>query len=487
MQSLDFEEIFLDARAEQNIEKKPCEKRLMVFYCLIIAGLVLLLGKNFYLQILQKNYYTAMAEENRIQIQTTPALRGIIYDKNNKQLVKNILDQKNNKLIREYIYGENYAHLIGYTNFENKGQTGIELVYDKYLRGINGKKRIEKDVLGEQQRIVAIQEQEPGNNLILNIDIDLQNKLYQELPDAPSAGIALNAKNGAILALVSKPSFDANYFIENYQKLINNPDKPLFNRAISGQYPPGSTIKPMFALAALEQDLINPNKTIQDKKNLIIKNIYNPDIIYKFPDWKDHGLVNMVKAIKESCNIYFYQLSEKLGWENIKKYGKLFGFGQTQKIDLPNEESGFLPEKGWLGDLYHTVIGQGDLTATVLQIASYTSALANNGKIYQPQIVDKIVDSEDNLVKDILPKVIISNNFQEKNLNIIKQGMNHGFEYGKTGTAQFYPKSDKYHAWYTSFKDNLVLTILVERGVSGAQTAAPIAKKIIQWYDLNNN
>ena len=460
---------------------------MIIFYCLIIAGFFILLGKSFYLQIMQKNYYTAMAEENRIQIQTTPALRGIIYDKNNKQLVKNILDPENNKLIREYIYGEIYAHLIGYTDFENKGQTGTELVYNEYLQGIDGKKRIEKDVLGQKQRIVAVQEQEPGNNLILNLDIDLQNKLYQELPDEKSAGIALNAKNGAVLALVSKPSFNANLFTKQYQELAQNPDKPLFNRAISGKYPPGSTIKPMLALAGLEENLISPNTTIQDKKNLIIKNQYNPNIVYKFPDWKDHGLVNMVKAIKESCNIYFYLLGEKLGWKNIEKYGIFFGFGKKHNIDLPNEERGVLPDKGWLGDLYHASIGQGDFLATVLQITNYTSSIANNGKIYQPQIVDKIADSKDNLIKDILPKVIINNNFKQENLDIIKQGMYQGFEHGKTGTAQFNLKSDKYHAWYTGFKDDLVLTILVEQGESGAQTAAPIAKKIFKWYDAHNN
>ena len=486
---LEIEEIFLDKEKELEIEKPLNRKRLLFLYLFIFFCLSALLAKVSYLQIVKGEYYQKTAEENRIRIKSIPGLRGIIYDAKGRQLVNNALSAKE-KLVRQYIDGPISAHIIGYVNSENKGQTGLEMIYENYLKGQDGKKRIEVDSLGKNHRIIASQEPQFGNNLILNLDFDLKKKLYQTLPETPSAGIILDSKTGGILALASKPSFDNNLFSQgisetDYQNLIQDQQKPLFNRVISGQYPPGSTIKPLIAAAALEENLIDPWQEITDLPYLQIRNQYNPEIIYKFPDWKDHGRVNMIKAIKESCNIYFYQVGEKLGWRNFQKYAKLFNLGNTLGIDLPNEAHGYTPKDGWLGDLYHTVIGQGDLTATVLQVASYTAAIANNGKLYQPQIVDKIIDSDNNLIKDILPKILKSNFLKEENLKIIQQGMDQGLEHGKTGTAQFGPDKKKYHAWYTSYKENLVITILVEQGTSGQQTALPIAREIYTWYDSN--
>jgi len=487
--SLEIEEIFLDKAKELEMQKPLNKKRLVFLYFFIFFCLSALLARISYLQIVKGGYYQKIAEENRIRIESIPSLRGIIYDIKGQRLVNNALNAKE-RLIRQYVDGLISAHIIGYTNSENKGQTGLELIYENYLKGQDGKKRIEVDALGKNHRIIASQEPLAGNNLILNLDFDLQKKLYQTLPEAPSAGIILDSKTGGVLALVSKPSFDNNLFSQgvsetDYQNLIQDPQKPLFNRAISGQYPPGSTIKPLIAAAALEENIIDHAQEINDLPYLQIRNQYNPDIIYKFPDWKDHGQVNMIKAIKESCNVYFYQVGEKLGWRNFQKYAKLFNLGNILGIDLANEAYGYAPKDGWLGDLYHTVIGQGDLTATVLQIASATAAIANNGKLYQPQVVDKIVDSDNNLIKDILPKILKSNFIKEENLKIIQQGMDQGVEHGKTGTAQFGSDKSKYHAWYTSYKDNLVITILVEQGVSGQQTALPIAREIYKWYYSN--
>ncbi|MFH1392559.1 MAG: penicillin-binding transpeptidase domain-containing protein [bacterium] len=486
---LEIEEILLDQEKKSEIQKPLSKKRLLFLYFLIFICFFVLLIRTADLQIVRGNYYRKLAEENMIMAESIPGLRGVIYDTNGRQLASNTLNLKE-KNVRQYFDGPILAHIIGYTNSENLGQTGLELVYQEYLKGEDGKKRIEVNSLGQNQRTIALQEPVSGNNLVLNIDFDLQKKLYDTLPESPSAGVILDSTTGGVLALVSKPSFDNNLLSQgiseaDYQKLIQDPQKPLFNRAISGQYPPGSTIKPLMASAALEEKVIDPWKEITDVPYLEIRNQYNPDIVYKFPDWKDHGKVNMVKAIQESCNIYFYRIGEKLGWRNIKKYASIFNLGSTLGIDLPNEAKGFVPEQGWLGDLYHTAIGQGDLTATVLQINAYTAAIASNGRLYQPQIVDKIVDSDNNLVKDILPKILKSNFIQEKNLEIIQQGMDQGYDHGKTGTAQFTSEKDKYRAWYTSYKDNLVITILVEQGISGQQNAMPIAREIYKWYDSN--
>lgn len=486
---LEIEETFLDKAKELEMQKPLNKKRLIFFYFFIFFCLLALLTRISYLQIVKGGSYQKTAEENRIRIESIPSLRGIIYDIKGQRLVSNALNDKE-KVIRQYIDGPVLAHIIGYTNSENKGQTGLELIYENYLKGQDGKKRIEVDALGKNHRTIASQEPQPGNNLILNLDFDLQKKLYQTLPETPSAGVILDSTTGGILALVSKPSFDNNLFSQgiletDYQNLIQDSQKPLFNRAISGQYPPGSTIKPLIAAAALEENVIDPWQEINDLPYLQIKNQYNPDVVYKFPDWKDHGKVNMIKAIRESCNIYFYQVGEKLGWRNLQKYAKLFNMGSILGIDLPSEAHGYMPKDGWLGDLYHTVIGQGDLTATVLQIAGYTAAIANHGKLYQPQIVDKIIDNDNNLIKDILPKILKSNFIKEENLKIIQQGMDHGVEHGKTGTAQFNSGKDKYHAWYTSYHENLVITILVEQGISGQQTALPIAREIYKWHYSN--
>jgi len=475
--SIEIEEILLDQEKEQEIEKPLKTKRLLWFYVIISVCLLILLTKTAYLQIVQGKNYQKIAENNRVQIEAMPALRGIIYDQHGKQLVKNTTNG------RQYKNSHVLSHVLGYTNSENIGQAGLELIYEDYLHGTDGKKRIEVDAVGKNKRVIAIKEPEAGYNLILNIDASLQNKLYELLPNTPSVAIALDAQTGGVLALVSKPSFDNNLFsqgitTENYKSLINNPSKPLFNRAISGQYPPGSTIKPMLALAALQENLVNPLQKIDDVPYLRFQNPYNSDVVYTFPDWKDHGRVNMIKAIQESCNIYFYKIGEKLGWKNIKKYGQFFGLDKKLGIDLPNESTGYLPDKGWLGDLYHASIGQGDMTITVLQLAVYTAAIANKGRIYQPQIVDKIVDNSDNLIKDILPKIIKSGFIDLKNFEIVQEAM----KYGKTGTAQFTSNKSKYHAWYTSYQDNLVISVLVEEGGSGQQTALPVAKSAYKWY-----
>lgn len=486
---LEIEEILLDQEKELNLPKLLSRKRLLFFYFFVFICLLILFVKAFDLQVIHGSYYRELAGKNMIMIETIPPQRGIIYDIKGQQLANNTLNVQG-KNIRQYPAGPILAHIIGYTNSETKGQTGLELIYEQYLKGRPGQKKFEVNALGQSQRMIGLEEPQPGNNLILNINFELQKKLYETLPESASAAVILDATNGGVLALVSKPSFDNNLFAQgiseaDYQRLINNPEKPLFNRAISGQYPPGSTIKPLIALAALEERVINPDQEIADQPYLRIRNPYNPNIVYNFPDWKDHGQVNMIKAIKESCNIYFYRVAEKLGWRNLEKYATNFNLGKIVNIDLPNEASGYVPKQGWLGDLYHTAIGQGDLKTTVLQIATYTAFIANGGRLYQPQIVDKIVDNDNNLIKDIRPKILKSNFIQPENLKIVREGMNQGQEHGKTGTAQFSSSKNEYHAWYTSYKNNLVVTILVEKGISGQQTAMPIAREIYKWHDTN--
>lgn len=421
---------------------------------------------------------------------------------------------------REYENGPYFAHVLGYLSKVNEqevnqgyflddyiGRTGLENYYEDLLRGVDGEQLVEVDNLGKTQKVLARKESKPGSDLVLSIDAELQKKLYQSLKGKLStlatsraAAIALDPSNGKILALVSFPSFDNNDFAE----ALSLPNQPFFNRAISGMYPPGSTIKPLIAAGALKEGIVSVNKQIYCPGYLSIADKYNPDVFWTFNDWKEHGIVNIVKAIAESCNVFFFTVGgghddiEGLGINRIAKYLKLFGWGQKLGIDLPGESSGFIPSAVWkeqtknerwyVGDTYNVSIGQGDIMATPLQVAISTAAIANGGKIFQPQMI------ENKRTK------ILNQNFIDKDyLEVVRRGMREAVIYGsaqmlyelpikvagKTGTAQV-GGGKASHGWFTSFApyDNpeIVLTVLVENGGGGTIAAAPVVKDVLNWY-----
>jgi len=527
---IDLSELLIDYKKKKsvNLETPLNKKRVLLLYILIFTCLILIFLRCGYLQIVKGAHFQKMAQQNTIRTQKISAPRGLIYDKNRILLAQNrpffFVDNQiipleealqkqeqgknvEQKTLRYYPYAKATSHLIGYTDNENIGRTDLELFYNDVLTGTPGQERLQ--VSADGQIIKQKQRQEPiiGQSLILNIDLDLQKFIYENLPEGKKASvIVLNPQNGAILALVSAPSFDPNLFTtgiakNKYEELINNPDKPLFNRPISGRYAPGSVIKPLIALAGLEEDVIDPEEQIETSGQLRIQDKYNPDRVYIFPDWKDHGQVDLFKAIAQSCNVYFYKLGEKLGFNNTARYLKKFGLEDKTNIDLPGEAVGFVPIKGWLGDLYHISIGQGDLIVTPMQVASYTMMIANGGTMYQPQIVDKIIDNQGNEL-DIKPSINKNNIADQENIDLINKAMSCFTDYslgyplrdlpikiaGKTGTAQYGPKpknkeEEKYHSWFTSFyQDKLVVTVLIEQGESGYATALPVAKKVYQWY-----
>lgn len=444
---------------------------------------------------------------------------------------------------RQYVFGPYLAHILGYVGNLDKedlrehpnyfltekiGKSGLESQYQEILRGQPGKKEIEVDTFSKEKKTIASFEGQAGKGLILSVDSDLQNFLYDQLNKvlareklSGAAGVALNPQTGQILALVSLPSFDNNLLTqglsqEDYLSLFENPGQPFFNRAISGQYPPGSTIKPLIGAAALEEKIIKPNQRINDQGDLLIVSQYNPQIVYRFSDWKVHGPVDIYQAIAQSCNVFFYHLGggygefHGLGLERLEKYLKLFGLGKLTGIDLPSEKKGFIPNENWkketkkedwyIGDTYHLSIGQGDITLTPLQLSLATAAIANGGILFQPQIVDKIIDSEKNVIKGIESKSIKIDKFISKeNLKIIQEAMRQTVTAGsaqslqslpvkvagKTGTAQI-SGNKKPHAWFTAFapyeNPTIILTILIEEGGEGSTKAVPVAKEVLEWY-----
>ena len=406
----------------------------------------------------------------------------------------------------------------GYSMTDYIGKAGIEKYYEKILRGKNGAKLVEVDSRERIKKNLNSKKSEPGGDIYLNLDEGLQKKLYDSLQEVLSktetktaAAVALDPRNGKVLALVSLPSYDNNLFARSisevdYKKIINDANLPLFNRVVSGEYPPGSIIKPAVAAAALSEGVIDESTILNCPGSISINT-------WVFRDWKTHGLVDVRKDIAESCDVFFYAVGggwvniKGLGIEKIKKYLDLFGFGKKTGIDLPGETNGLVPNEEWklenigdrwyIGDSYHAAIGQGFIAATPIQLASYVAAVANGGTLYSPKMVDKIKKNES---EEIIRSVILRENFIDSGiLKIVREGMRQTVTSGsarslnslpvavagKTGTAQF-GADNKTHGWFVSFApyDNpeIVMVILMEGGGEGSSTAVPVTHKVLDWY-----
>jgi len=437
---------------------------------------------------------------------------------------------------REYVQGERFSHILGYLGKINEqeyeqrpryflddwiGKTGLEHEYESVLRGTPGKKLVEVDSQGEIKNVFTKTEPSSGTSIYVSIDSGLQEKLYQEinhmlqrLNTNQAAGIAIDPRNGKVLALVSFPGFDNNEFIqglsgEKFEQINKDPNKPLFNRAIGGAYPPGSTVKPIIAIGALTEEIIDPNRIINCQGLIKVQNKYYPDLFQIYRDWKAHGPTDLIKAIAQSCNVYFYTIGggygdiPGLGVDKISEYLKKFGLGKISGIDLPGEVRGLIPnaewkqevkgEKWYLGDTYNISIGQGDTMVTPLQIALAISAIANEGTLFQPQLIQRI-DQE-----IVSPQVLSENLVDQETVELVKQGMREAvisgsarFLYdlpikvaGKTGTAQA-PNNPVPHGWFVGFapyeSPEIVIVVLIENGGGGSAVSIPVVKEVLRWY-----
>ncbi|MFA6416766.1 MAG: penicillin-binding protein 2 [Patescibacteria group bacterium] len=438
---------------------------------------------------------------------------------------------------------DSLAHILGYTGKINEaelkklgtkysvidyvGKVGIEYSWEAKLKGEAGRKNIEVDALGRQKKIINEVPARDGANLMLALDLDLQEKaaevaqIYLDKYKLKKASIIImNPQSGEIRAMVSLPAYDNNAFAagishDDYNKFLNDPSQPLFNRSISGEFPSGSTIKPIFAAGALQDGVINENTSFLSNGGLRIGEWF-------FPDWKagGHGMTDVKKAIAMSVNTFFYYIGggygdfKGLGLDGLVKYARLFGLGEKTGIDLNGEVAGFVPTAAWkeqtknepwyIGDTYHFAIGQGDVLVTPLQVANYTAAIANGGTLYQPHLVAKILDSNNQLVQEIKPQIIRQNFINSTDLNIVREGMRQTVTSGsgrylntlpvtmagKTGTAQWSTVKAP-HAWFIGFapyeNPELSISILVEEGVEGSTVAVPMAYDIFNWYFGNRN
>lgn len=436
---------------------------------------------------------------------------------------------------REYANLPGLGHILGYIGkMSDKdikehpdyqrtdllGKSSLEQSYEEKLRGVPGRQEVEVNSKGEVERLLSTTDAKAGLNAKLFLDSNLQQKAGEAL----TAGIAksqgksgavviMNPQTGGILASVSYPYFDDNMFAggikpEDYKALIDNPDLPLFNRVLFGQYPFGSTIKPFIASAALMENVVTDKQRINTPSSIEVGG-------RQFLDWKPHGSADMRQAIAESNNVFFYTVGggyEKivgLGIDRIKKYLNLFGFGQKSGVDMPSEAAGNVPDSEWkqqkkgekwyIGDTYNVSIGQGDVLVTPLQLAKGISAIANGGKLLSPRFVKGLMDASGQVVEDIKPNVERENFIDSQKIQVVREGMRQAVTSGtarplqevgvdvaaKTGTAQFSNiEKEKTHAWTVAFapynNPEVVVAVVVDGGGESFDIAIPIIKEILQ-------
>lgn len=411
----------------------------------------------------------------------------------------------------------------GYLPTDDIGKTGVERSYETFLRGTYGQQRIEVDAAGREQAVLAEQPPTHGHHLTLTIDSKIQQILQDVLEDGMedldtrrASAIAMDPRNGEILAMVSLPAFDNNLFSggidrDQYASYIQDPDRPLFNRTIAGTYPSGSTIKIAIAAIALDQGVVTPQTIIPSSGGVRVGQWF-------FPDWQagGHGATNVTRAIAWSVNTFFYYVGggydafDGLGVERLRSGLVEFGLSTVLGIDLPGERSGFLPSREWkeetkgeqwyIGDTYNFSIGQGDVLVTPLQVADMTSMVANGGTLYRPHVVRAVTDPQTGEERQIQQGILERGHFRTEDLATVRLGMRECVTYGscrrlsllpfetagKSGTAQW-SSTGETHAWFTAFAPyqdpEVVVTVLVEEGGGGSAVAAPIAHQFLQrWW-----
>ncbi len=400
------------------------------------------------------------------------------------------------------------------------GQYGVEVTYDRFLRGRAGQKLIEADALGHEKRTVSVEKPRAGDDLYLTIDLRLQKLAEELLGDEAGAIVALDPKTGEVLALASRPAFDPNVLSreltpKQWDEIVQHEGRPLNNRATQGQYPPGSVFKIAMAAAALETKTVEPSTQIRCAGGYQFGRRF-------YRDWKagGHGLMNVTQALVHSCDVFFYTAGQRMGIDTIASYAKLFGLGSPTGIELPSERGGIVPSPDWKvkargeqwlpGETISASIGQGFVTVTPIQMASLTATVANNGVPVRPRLVRAVMDRATGRVLE-LPSVPLSRlNLKPDTLAIIRSALagvvTEGTATraksslvtiaGKTGTAQIaalrpgpekdIPKKFRDHAWFVSYAPveapRIAVVILVEHMGHGGSAAAPLAKQMIEAF-----
>lgn len=520
------------------------------FRGILILGFLILIGRLFELQVIKGDYYRDLSEGNRIRRVPIMAPRGKIYARGGEVLVGNkeikkrivfkpesgfeklddLVGAEEEEIVSEWIRnytGSSFGHITGYLGEVSEdelgkvdpeclekgpremgvlvGRSGLEQEYECKLRGIDGEELVEVDSTGKRIRVLGRREPLPGEDIQTSIHFNLQERVAEIMKDKKGAVIVTDAK-GEVLALYSSPSFNPNTFISGsspkIEKVLNDEEFPLFNRAIGGGFVPGSVYKPIVVIAALEEKEIDKNFIYEDTGQITIE---TPLGDFTYSNWYFNqyggveGEINVVRAIARSTDTFFYKLGEFVGMKKLVDWSHKFGLGKETGIDLPGEIPGLIPSPEWkervkgerwfLGNTYHVAIGQGDLALTPIGVNTAISVIASDGDLCLPRIVET-PKCQDLKIAD-------------RNLKLVRQGMVEACRQGgtglaffgynpgvacKTGTAETGEK-DESHAWFSVFAPSdspeIMATVLVEKGGEGSRVAAPLARQIFDFWFHN--
>lgn len=514
---IDPDEVLLDASNLPGFNQsqfegrivQPVEPRSFNLF-LTITGLVFLffLYEAFSLQILQGEDFAAASSDNRLTETTLFADRGVVYDRNGEVLVFN--EPVENELFGERVYPEyGFSHVLGYVTYpkrdsagfffseEIEGVTGIEETFNDRLEGENGLLLTEVNALGDVQSSGEVLQPLPGENITLSLDARLQRILYEEIaalseriPFVGGAGVIMDVQTGEVIALASYPEFSSNVLSngENAEIAVYQGDSrtPFLNRVISGQYTPGSVVKPFVATAALEEDVVDQDDTFVSTGAISIPNPYVPSQPSIFRDWKAHGVVNVERALSVSSNVFFYIIGggfegqEGLGIERLKRWYSMFGFGEETGVSLPNEVAGFVPDPAWkedtfgepwrIGNTYYTAIGQYAMQLTPLQVVRGMAALANGGRLLVPSLEIGGGAGGRSVQVSAETRAIVLQGMRDAVEEGTAQGLNVSYVdvAAKTGTAELGAQKQFVNAWVTGFfpyeEPKYAFVVVMERG-----------------------
>lgn len=555
---IDPEDVFLDSENLSQMDLSQMQGQLErplgkhIFYIALVVTILLIGGfsyRLFAMQIIEGEAYQEKADNNHLKKIPLFPLRGTISDRNGELLAWNTVSHagSSSALVtrpvddipkRAYTETKGFAHLLGYVSYPKKdqsgvfwqdeyiGKSGVEKQYQIELAGVKGERIIEVTALREVEAQNVVIYPTHGENLVLSIDKDVQAKLQESMASLAKrvgftggAGVIMDVNNGEILAITSYPEYNNNLITNATTKeeksivgeeLLDKKRKFL-DRAVSGLFTPGSTVKPFFAYAALEENIITPEQNIFSSGQLVIKNKYDgPDTVFK--DWKAHGYVDMRSAIAASSDEYFYQIGggyqnqKGLGIARLEEYANLFGFGTTTGIDVPAEEYGLVPSPAWkkkifnedwlLGNTYHSSIGQYGFQLTPLELVRAVAAIANGGNLVTPHVL---------LRKDTEVKPL---NLDQKNLKVIQEGMRMavtapigaakglnipGVEVSaKSGTAELGVSKQQVNSWISGYfptdKPKYAFVVIMEKGSRTNPFGAVVAmKETLEWMRDNTD
>jgi len=544
-QDINPEDIFMDStnlpgfeehRFKGRIERPVEQKTFLILKIVLSLVILALISKLWVLGVKQGPVYAEISENNRLEQTLIFANRGLIFDRNMRELASNVIKEENsNFAARSYLSVKGLAHVVGYLKYPlsdrsgiyyeeyYRGRDGVERALNDFLQGENGLKLKETDVLGNVTSESVIKQPVDGNSLTLSIDSRLTEVLYKAMESLASnagfvggAAVLMDVRTGEILALTSFPEYDQNLLTsganqETINSLINSRSKPFLNRAIGGLYTPGSILKPIIALAALNEKIISPSKEIQSTGSITVPNPYDPTRPSIFKDWKVHGWTDMREAIAVSSDTYFYSIGggfgdqKGLGIDLLDKYFQVFGLTEKTGLELVGEVFGVIPTPEWkkekfggdiwrLGDTYITSIGQYGTLVTPVNAARFTAAIANGGKLLTPSV---LLGGHPDPVERVIE-------LDAEDWEVVRGGMRGGVAYGtsvglnvpyvkvaaKTGTAEIGSLNLYVNSWSVGFfpfdNPKYAWAVIMERGPSSNTTGATsVIRQLFDWMSIN--